>query len=81
MHNLGFLAKFLESISLYVVLRAGRAHFGIFCKVFRVYFTLCSPWSGPRTIRDFLGGFLASISLYVVLGADRAQFGIFGRVF
>ena len=68
-------------ILLYLVLRAGRAQFVIWTGFSSVYFTLCSPRSGPRTIWDIRWGFLASILLYVVLGAGHAQFGIFGRVF
>ena len=37
-HNLGFLRDFLGCFSLYVVLGAGRAQFGIFGGVFRVLF-------------------------------------------
>ena len=46
----------------------------------KVYFTLYSPQSGPRTFWDFSQHFLKSISLYIVLGAGRAHFGIFGPV-
>ena len=59
----------------------GALWLGILAKVLRVYFTLCSPRSGPRKIRDFWWGFLESILFYVVLRAGRAQFGIFSEVF
>ena len=46
-----------ESISFYVVLRAGRAQFGIFAGFSRVFFTLCSTRSGPCAIWDFWRSF------------------------
>ena len=45
------------SISLYVVLRAGRGHFGNLEGVSIAYFTLCSTQSGLRAIWDFGGSF------------------------
>ena len=64
-------------IPFYVVLRAGRAQFGILAEVSFAYLTLCIHWRGPHTIWDFGRSFYyLAISLYFVLRVGCAQFGI-----
>ena len=68
-----FQRGFLVPILLNVVLGAGHVNLGFSMGFYSVYFTLCSPRSGPCTICDFRRGFLVSILLYVVLGAGHAH--------
>ena len=57
MHNFGFWWGFLVTISLYVVLEAGRAQFGILAGVSIAFPILCSLRRRPWTLWDFVGGF------------------------